>query len=65
MKVEKGEKEWFGVFERVLRCGASFPVGSVARTGGGGFGSGVFGKVDSSYKVRFFFRISTPRHMEC
>ncbi|KAF5346709.1 hypothetical protein D9756_010429 [Leucocoprinus leucothites] len=38
MREEKSEKEWGGVFERVLKNGCD------------SFGSGVFGKVDSSYK---------------
>lgn len=40
MKAERDEKEWHDVFDRVLRSGVT------------GRGSGVFGKVDSSYKVR-------------
>jgi hypothetical protein len=43
MKAEKTEKEWRTVFDRILRCGAT------------GSGSGVFGKVDSSYKVCALF----------
>jgi hypothetical protein len=39
MKEERSEKEWYHVFERVLQSGVA------------GHGSGVFGKVDSSYKV--------------
>jgi len=39
MKAERDEKEWCVVFDRILRSGMA------------GRGSGVFGKVDSSYKV--------------
>ena len=57
---EKSEKEWVSVFERVLRSGSRVLSGDLAcggkagkRVGKGGFGkgSGVFEKVDSSYKV--------------
>ena len=57
---EKSEKEWVSVFERVLRSGSRALSGDLAcggkagkRVGKGGFGkgSGVFEKVDSSYKV--------------
>ena len=57
---EKSEKEWVSVFERVLRSGSRVLSGDLAcggkagkRVGRGGFGkgSGVFEKVDSSYKV--------------
>lgn len=61
---EKSEKEWGSVFERVLRSGSrvlsgDFTCGGKAgkRVGKGGFGkgSGVFEKVDSSYKVLWNF----------
>lgn len=46
MKAERSEQEWHVVFDRVLQSGVA------------GRGSGVFGKVDSSYKV--YLQLRTP-----